>query len=281
MTMIVFQIFQWWVKIELTDKLMKFDLQPGIIINHIYVHNNKKIELDILRDPDAITLADWLKTNLSIENITLIERNYYSLDPDILHARAKKILARYPELKAEWQAELLNLTGVLDRISFEKLLRSLSVAGFIEGENLSIKHIQLISSATVVTSKLVKQKLFNDIVGRISTVQLHFSVASREVTPTMQLILQQLYQDIQLLNHLADELELSFGLLIMGSSDNTGSKSTNNKLSQQRAQNTGNALKKLGLNEQQMYIMGLGQIDIAKVKNKARKVIFNVLYVKK
>lgn len=110
-----------------------------------------------------------------------------------------------------------------------------------------------------------------------STIQLDFSVKSDEITPTMHIALQRLYQYLQQLNQLAQALELNIGLLVIGCSDNSGNKANNEQLSLQRARNTGNALKELGISEQKMFITGLGEIEIVKVKNQARKVIFNVL----
>ena len=277
-----FKTFQWWEKSELTDKLMKLDLQPGVIVNHIQVHNDKKVELDILRDPDAVAVNDWLQQNkLTIEQLTLTERRYHSLAPEMLKVRAQQLWVQYPEVKMVWQGEMLSLLGTLDLLKLEKLRYALSAAGFTEGKNLTIDKMQFPSTTTITTNKAVKQQLFNDLVGRISTIQLEFSVESDDVTLKMQLTLQRLYQYLHQLNQLAEELDLSFGLLVIGCSDNSGNKVNNTRLSLQRAQNTGNALNKLGFSEQQMYITGLGQIEIVKVQNKARKVIFNVLFVNK
>jgi len=278
--LISFQTFQWWKNTELTNKLMKIDLQPGVIVNHIEVHNDKQIELDILRDPDAIEVTNWLQqNNLSVAPLTLTERRYHSLAPEILKIRAQRLLTEYAEIDIVWQGEVLNLSGTVDLFKSDKLFYALSAAGFTEGENLITKQINSLSTGIVTTSKNVKQQVFHDLVGRISSIQLNFAVASNEITPTMQLTLQRLYQYISQLSQLADELDLSFGLLVMGCSDNSGNKATNTLLSFQRAQNAGNALNQLGLNKQQMYITGLGQVEISKVQNKTRKVLFNVLYV--
>ena len=72
---------------------------------------------------------------------------------------------------------------------------------------------------------------------------------------------------------------LQFGLLIIGVSDNTGSKIANANLSQQRALSAQQALIELGIPEQNMYTSGLGQINISAVGQASRKVLFNVLYI--
>ncbi|MCI2283363.1 OmpA family protein [Colwellia sp. MSW7] len=133
----------------------------------------------------------------------------------------------------------------------------------------------------IATNKTITQQVFNDLVARISTIQLDFPVKSDEITPTMHMTLQQVSLYLQQLTQLAEQLELNIGLLVIGSSDNTGNRINNTRLSLQRAKNTGKVLNELGFNEQNMFITGLGQIEIIKVKNQARKVMFNVLSVKK
>jgi outer membrane protein OmpA-like peptidoglycan-associated protein len=97
----------------------------------------------------------------------------------------------------------------------------------------------------------------------------------------MQLALRRLYQYIQQLELLATELNINFGLLVMGSSDISGVKAANDQLSIKRAQNTASLLENLGVNRDKIYVTGLGQIDITDVKDAARKVMFNIIFVSK
>jgi outer membrane protein OmpA-like peptidoglycan-associated protein len=279
---ICLKTFQWWENERLTEKLMMLDNQPGIIVNKIYVHNDKQVELDILRDPNAIGVSEWLqKQDLTIESLALVERQYYSLSPEILLVRAQQILAQYSQIQSNWQNEVLNLSGTIDLLQLEKLLNALATVGFSEGNNLNIQDIKLPSSNIMATDKKVTQQIFNELVARISIIQLDFSVKSDKITPTMTVTLQQLYQYLQQLELLADELEFNIGLLVIGCSDNSGNRVNNAQLSLQRAKNSRNVLSKLGFSEQKMFITGLGQIDIEKVNNQARKVMFNVLFAKK
>ncbi|MGV2871709.1 OmpA family protein [Colwellia sp. E150_009] len=279
---ICLKTFQWWENERLTERLMMLDNQPGIIVNKIYVHNDKQVELDILRDPNAIGVSEWLqKQDLTIESLALVERQYYSLSPEILLVRAQQILAQYSQIQSNWQNEVLNLSGTIDLLQLEKLLNALATVGFSEGNNLNIQDIKLPSSNIMATDQKVTQQIFNELVARISIIQLDFSVKSDKITPTMTVTLQQLYQYLQQLEQLADELELNIGLLVIGCSDNSGNRVNNAQLSLQRAKNSRNVLRKLGFSEQKMFITGLGQIDIEKVNNQARKVMFNVLFAKK
>jgi outer membrane protein OmpA-like peptidoglycan-associated protein len=67
----------------------------------------------------------------------------------------------------------------------------------------------------------------------------------------------------------------------MGSSDSTGNKQVNETLSFSRATKTSMELNNLGLDIKQMYVTGLGQLEIQDVNSTSRKVMFNVIYVKK
>lgn len=277
---ISFKTFQWWENKRLSDRLIMLDSQPGIIINSIQVRGDNEVVLDILRDPDAITVNEWLKQHdLTIKQLTLTERHYYSLSSEILLVRAQALLLQYPELEMKWQNEVLSLSGVLSPIKREKLVNTLSVAGFTEEKNLITKNIQLPILSNIAADNTIKKQVFDDLIARISSIQLDFTVKSDDITPKMHSTLQRLYEYMQQLNQLAEELNLNLGLLVIGCSDNSGNKSNNEQLSLQRAKNTGNVLNKLGLSYQKMYITGLGQIDIVKVKNQARKVIFNILVV--
>ena len=96
----------------------------------------------------------------------------------------------------------------------------------------------------------------------------------------MQLTLKRLYQYIEQLEPLAKTLNIKFGLLVLGSSDNTGNKSTNRTISLQRANNAAEVLQELGIDKDKMFVLGLGQIDINDISNSARTVMFNIIHIK-
>jgi outer membrane protein OmpA-like peptidoglycan-associated protein len=277
-----FQTLNWWGRAKLKENFMKIDFQPGVVVNHIEIQNDKEVMLDILRDPDAISVNDWLlQNNLTVNQLVVNERLYQSLEPEILKVRAQQILSKYSDLKATWQAEGLNLSGTLELIKSEKLLYELSNAGFTVGKNLTINELKLPTSTKLISDKSVKHQIFVELVGRVSSMQLNFPVASDVITPDMQLALQRIHQNLIQLNTLADDLELSFGLVIMGSSDNSGNKVSNTILSLQRAQNTEKALQQLGVNKDQMFVTGLGQVELIEIENTSRNVLFNILYARK
>tara|TARA_B110000438_G_scaffold299920_1_gene351064 strand:+ start:1337 stop:3094 length:1758 start_codon:yes stop_codon:yes gene_type:complete len=275
-----YQGLNWLKTSQLHEKIMQLDAQPGVIIKQLNIDDINTITLDVLRDPDAIKISDWLNANaINSVNVKLIERNYYSLDAPILHQRVDRINANYPNINFTWQNNMLVLAGTLSISETEQLLNALGLAGFTVGNNLDTAQLQLTSSNAVAQSKQIKQQVFNDIIGRIASLQLNFPVAAQTVTPEMRLTLQKIYQYIEQLTPLAESLNINFGLLILGSSDNTGSSSTNRIISLQRANNAADVLQEHGIDKAQMFVTGLGKIDINEISTKARTVMFNIIHI--
>jgi outer membrane protein OmpA-like peptidoglycan-associated protein len=277
-----YQTLNWTRNQQFYEKIMILDSEPGVIIRNLTINSLDDISLDILRDLNAVNVTRWLEDNdLDIAKVNIIERNYHSLDAEILLYRAQKIIEELPQITLTWQDQELSLVGRIDFSKYEQLLGRLAVAGFTEGLNLDIDKLQVISTHQIANSKQVKQQLFDDLIAKISSIQLHFSLASEEITPKMQISLAQVHQYIRQLNVIANELEMSVGLLIIGCSDNTGNKVTNKVLSLKRANNAAQILQSKGLSEDDMYVVGIGQVDIKTVKNTARKVLFNMIYINK
>jgi outer membrane protein OmpA-like peptidoglycan-associated protein len=233
-----------------------------------------------LRDPEAISIKEWFsEKKIAIKNIDITEHSIKSLDLDILKARAKRLLSGYPAITAQWQEKVLTLSGSLEINKIEELLSVLNLNGFTHELNLNTDELQPIPIVDISNSTEVKTQLFKQLVGRISAIQLDFPLANSEVTVPMEKTLQNLHQYVEQLNQLADQLEINFGLLVMGCSDNSGNKQTNEKLSLERAENASKALNRLGVDRELMFVTGLGQIELNDVKSTSRKVMFNVIYV--
>ena len=274
-----YQTFSWVNSTQLHKKIMLLDSQPGVIIKQLKINQLDNIKLDILRDPDAVNITDWLNSNeLQPSTFTIVERSYHSLDQKILQQRAQRIISAYPSIRSTWQNNSLALAGTLDLIKTEQLINALAIAGLTQGENLTTAQLQLTSTEHIATSQQIKQQLFNQLIGRIASIQLNFSVASGDVTAKMQRSLNRLYQYVKQLTPIADDLGIDFGLLIMGSSDNTGNKAANDILSMNRANNTADILLSKGIAKDKIYVVGLGQIDIVNISSTSRSVMFNVIY---
>ncbi|MBA6390980.1 OmpA family protein [Colwellia sp. BRX10-3] len=275
-----YKSFNWVKSSQLHNKIMQLDTQPGVIIKQLKIHSLDDITLDILRDPDALNITDWLNNNeMNAAQFKLIERNYYSFDPPILRERAQRIIKAYPNITFTWQNNTLVLAGTLDITKTEQLLNTLAIAGFKSDKNLTSEQLQLTSSLPTLQSKQIQQQIFDDLIGRIAALQLNFPVAVETITPEMHVSLQKLYQYVQQLEPVAKALNINYGLLILGSSDNTGNKTTNNIISLKRANNASYELQQKGINKDKMFVLGLGQIEITAISSKARTVMFNVIHI--
>lgn len=274
-----FQIHHWIQLEQLSNRIMVIDQQPGIVVQRIEVNDEKDITLDLMRDPDAISIEQWFNSHqLSFDDISLKERRYFSLSPEILDLRVDKILPHYPNVEKHWQGEQLFLSGNIDINKFEKLTTELADSG-ISTSQLDTQGLRLNNNDKLVQNTTINQQVFKALVGKISTIQLDFDIGSNQVTTAMVVDLQRLANQFLYLRKLAKQLNINVALLILGSSDNTGNRNTNSKLSKARAESTANALTQLGINKEQMFVTGLGQIDIKDVKYTSRKVMFNIMYV--
>ena len=277
----LYQFIGWYQGKQMVAKLNKLEPPPGILINQISLTSQQKIEISALRDPNAINISEWLNSNnILSKNIKITEYAYQSLAPEILYIKAKNILQNYPGIKVDWNEQTLFLTGQLDIVKKEQLLQQLNIAGYSVGSNLNTKELQTISLKTTTIDREVKLQLFNELIGRISAIQLDFTVESEVVTTDMQEVIHTLYGYLQQLEEIAQELNINYGLLVLGSSDSSGTASANVKLSIARARNTATIIENMGFSKNKIYVTGLGQIDIATVNNAARKVMFNIIFVK-
>jgi outer membrane protein OmpA-like peptidoglycan-associated protein len=274
-----FKVHSWYQLEQINQRIMAIDQQPGIVVQKITINSKSDIALDVMRDPDAIGIEKWFITHkIPFETIMLKERMYHSLSPKVIAKRVEKIMSSNSNISHLWDGERLLLKGKIDSSQYKKLIANLTDAG-ITSTQLDLKNLSLINSNELAQSLAINKQVFVDLLGKISSIQLGFDSGSNQVTSTMQVDLQLLADQFSYLKKLARQLNISVGLVIMGSSDNSGIRSINNKLSVQRAESTAKALTQLGLNRAQMFVTGLGQIDLKDVKHTSRKVMFNVIYV--
>ncbi|GAA6204233.1 MULTISPECIES: OmpA family protein [Thalassotalea] len=274
-----FKSLNWYKLDKLHQQIIAIDHEAGIVVKNLEVHSKQLISLDLMRDPSALSVQKWFELQkIPFENVTLKERRYYSLSPELIKIRIEEVLQKYPQITFDWQNDQLNLYGQLDYTNHQQLTSKLVEIGLKPNE-LNEKELTLTNSRPLAESVSINQQVFKALVGKIASIQLSFDSGDAQVNASMTDDLQLLKQQVTQLSLLASQLNKSVGLIIMGCSDNTGNVITNNALSLKRAENTALALTKLGLKREQMYVTGIGQINIKDVKNTARKVMFNIIYV--
>lgn len=276
-----YHLVQWYGIQEKIAQISHINNEAGIIVKQLSEDNDNQLNLEVLRDPDAINVVNWLdNNNIDHSNIHIKEYAYRSLETPFLRKRSKNIIERYPQLDSSWQENTLTLQGELTQYDRETLLNELASVGLNQKINLNTDHLTLSSSPSFDNQEL-GQLAFNKLAGRLSAIQLNFAIGSNEISPAMNESIEQVVNVTQQLLALADKLSLNVGVLVIGCSDSTGAPMTNNQLSRTRAKNAADALTKLGLDRSLIFTSGLGEINVANIKNSARKVIFNIIYTKK
>ncbi|MDN4500819.1 OmpA family protein [Alteromonadaceae bacterium BrNp21-10] len=270
---------KWWQSQQLEDAIREIDQQPGIVLQRLSANLDQSVSLDILRDPDAIAVDDWLQQQqIQVPSLNLRERHYHALDGVIVQQRAQRIVADFPDVVLQWQGQQLVLTGNISASGKPNLLARLQSAGFSESDNLDVQQLG-IQKLNLDSNHSVLQQMFKQQVGKVTVIQLDFDVASDQINASAQLLLDDVSLRYQHLKLLADSLGYQIGLVIIGTSDQSGSRQKNERLSQSRASNTESALIVLGLNSSELYSVGLGQIEVNSISANARKVLFNVIYL--
>lgn len=268
-----------WQQSQLAQHLRQIDLQPGIIVNKIDIQDPHNIKMDLMRDPAAISVPQWLtEQGLDYLHIELNERGFISQDAELLHAKVAKLLSDYNDIIFQWHGSQLQLSGQIDITEREDLLTRLAILGYVRGSNLQLTDVVFSHPQSGTNTELVSQ-MFTRLVGQISATQLHFEVASSAITAPMRAKLQVLAERFGRLQLLATQLNYHIdGLVIVGSSDNSGRAITNDQLSQLRANHTLDELTKLGIAQRNLLATGLGEVDLGNDGSTARKVMFNVMY---
>lgn len=270
---------QSWYQINQLNKLiMQIDQQPGIVLQALNVNHYDDISLDVMRDPDAISVEDWLSLHqLPIEHFHVNERRYRSLSPEILSTRITKIASDYPTLLFKWENPTLSLTGQINAKKYHDLTLELLTIG-ISKKQINRQKLVLNSASDFSENISVNQQIFKELVGKVSGFRVHFTSGDSQITEPMKAELERLVEDFLHLSVLAEKLDINVELLLIGSSDNLGNKDKNATLSAMRAENTATVLTQLGLIRDDIFITSITQVETTNINDNLRSVMFNVMY---
>ncbi|GAC13631.1 OmpA family protein [Aliiglaciecola lipolytica] len=253
--------------------------QPGIIVSNIEKSGWQNIKLEIMRDPEAISVEDWMSSQqLDTTKISLSEKQYLSLEAPLVKNRLNKLLKQFPEVSIDWQNEIPTLSGVLPNVQRLSLAREINaIPGLPYAEELLsgvvTKELDTISD----DSPEILMALFEINSAKIDSTQIEFAQGQSELSNEAKDQLLTLSSTLKATIELAKKLELNVGLIIMGASDSTGSKQFNQALSQKRAFAARQYLIEQGIEPEYLNAIGLGVIEIKATGAGLRKVIFNVI----
>lgn len=275
-----FLLLKRWQLHELIDQVSLIDETPGILLTNVNTLGMEKIQLEVLRDPAAQSVQEWLKQqSIDRSRVTLKERAYLSLDPALIKHKTEFILARYPSVSVRWVDNQPKFNGSLT--NFNKLLLQSELAKLI-GLNFQPTWLDNLINEGTENKAANDPELIRAIldlnIAKIDRVSIAFEPGSSNLSEKALEKLVEVKQQFNNLIEIAEQQELSIGLIIMGASDTVGTASFNKILSQKRADIVKLKLQDLGVTPSRLNAIGLGVIELRTTKEGTRKVLFNVVY---
>jgi outer membrane protein OmpA-like peptidoglycan-associated protein len=275
-----FLLFKRWQVQELIEHVSLIDKTPGILLTNIDTLGLEKIQIEVMRDPAAQSVNEWLEQqSINANRITVKERAYLSLDPLLIKHKVEQVVARHPSVTANWidnRPEFNGTSTNLNKLLLQNELANLIGLNFQPTwlDNLVIEGTE---NKAANDPELIRAILDLNI-AKIDRVSIAFEPGQSDLSEQAIEKLIEIEQQFSNLVEVAEQQELSMGLIIMGASDTVGTASFNKILSQKRADNVKLKMQELGIAASRLNAIGLGVIELKTTKEGARKVLFNVIY---
>ncbi|ADZ90492.1 OmpA/MotB domain protein [Marinomonas mediterranea MMB-1] len=135
-----------WQLDSVANEIRDLPSPPGVVLLNANTCDDK-VCVDVLRDPIALPVSDWIAGVSDMENIDLSERYYRSLDERLLPLRFEKMANEFPELQfdaarsaflgALSQERYLLLRSKLLDISDAEMINKILANVLIEEQNSS------------------------------------------------------------------------------------------------------------------------------------------------
>lgn len=280
-----------WQSQQLEDQLSVMDTLPGYSLQKLNVSFDFKhqsaAQIELLRDPDSIPVKQWLANQqIVLDQLSIKEKYFYSVDPSLTKQRLNQLNTEFPKLEFTHQQGIWLVSGEVEANKKYQLLIKLSAMGLSEGSNLNLAQLKIQKIDTsLAQSGIVNQQALFQMLAKINAIQIDFDLAAFELTAPMLTQLNELSQLYQMAKKLAEPLNYQLNLVIVGTSDATGQKQLNQKLSMDRANSVRTELVKQGISQDEVYTTGVSQLDNKQLSSDAlqintRKALFNVMYLK-
>tara|TARA_B100000929_G_scaffold237546_1_gene194353 strand:+ start:397 stop:2163 length:1767 start_codon:yes stop_codon:yes gene_type:complete len=271
---------------RLSLSILKSDLHeltppPGIIVTDTYISNGN-VHAKVLRDPIATSIESWFSENgIDTERVTVIEEPFVSLKPSVVERKLSMLVSDYPLSESEnismekgengsfviagtvFTPTAINLTQQISAIPGISMLS-------VDTTSLNVK------AAHQVDNAVLQKAALNRLVNKVSSQNVLFATNQEALSEVQLAKLELLANDIKQLLALADKTETVVSIVVMGSSDNSGSSARNRALSQKRAENVVNSLISLGVESDILIPVSLGELPLQKA-SMGRSVMLNVL----
>ena len=260
----------------LQDKIVGLSPPAGIILTSSKIEDGN-VELDILRDPFAQSPHDWLESNkINTHNLIINEAPFASLHNGIIRKKLDQLVDATPEINASTTPDdVILLEGKLTIDAYNHFIRELNAISGISQLNLDTSGISL-NMNNNSNAESVNYASLKSLAGQISSIQINFELNQEEIDTKQLPAIKHLAQQLLQLQDMAQQLNLSVAVFIMGASDNSGSAAHNLALSKLRANNVKEALLAMNIDPGILFPMGLGQLSLNEA-SMGRTVFVNVL----
>ena len=280
LSLILYAVVAWWKQNQLISAVSALENEPGVSIKQLQTEGWRQVKVDIFRDPDAISVEEWLKSaKIDEENLIINEQAFLSLEPELIKKRLELLLNFYPEVILGWEENVPRLSGQLTNARRLALAESLqAIDGLVYSadmlENVEIKELDTRQD----DNPIVLKALLDLNIAKIESVQIDFDKGQSTLNAQAEAQLEILATNFLSVIQLAKRLERNVGLIVMGASDSVGNRQANQRLSQRRAQEAQRRLIELGVDPGYLNAIGLGEVEIKATGSGARKVLFNVVH---
>lgn len=266
----------------LLDLLLEINKEPGILVTNLNSAGFSGAELALLRDPQSQKVEAWLADNgVDISKVTLFEKYYLSLEPQMVKLRIEQVVKKYPELSFNWIDNIPRLQGKLRNAKRINLTSELMAIPGLTGIANIIESVEVEELDTLDDdSPEILNALFEISTAKIESTQIEFEQGKSDLTEEAKRKLDALATYLSSAITLSKKLDLNVGLIVMGASDSSGSKQFNQTLSRKRSQVAQQYLSSIGIDPGYLNAIGLGVVEIKATGSSARRVIFNIVKFK-
>ena len=274
----IYYSVNFYMQSQLVNRVSEIGEEPGITIRDSGAYGWSDASIDILRDPDAIAVEQWLTENgLDPARVQLTEQSYMSLDQALIDKRLERVIQAYPGVTANWTDSGVELSGSLPQARRRALATAIAAIPGMTFDSTMLDNISIEELDERSDENPAVLKAMLDLqVAKIESMQLEFERNQSELSEIAQEKVKILAANFQSVIDLSRKLDLNIGLIIMGASDSVGNLVANQQLSRRRAQEAQKMLVELGIDPGYLNAIGMGVVEIK--GSGARKVLFNVVY---
>lgn len=274
-----YYIYKLWIVQDYVERIQAINEQPGIMLVQLESKGIKQIKVDVMRDPNAQPIIKWLREqNIPKKMISLTEKSYLSLEPQIVQERVNVVAAQFAGITVIGQGESTRLIGKLNQPQFSELNLALSKLPGLTDAQIMLQDVEVTSPERLnIDDNAHFNALIKLKIGQINSTSIEFAIDSTELSPQAREKLAAITAQAKSLLMLARKVQLDVNFLLIGASDTNGSQSYNEMLSVKRAQTVKNAIQDGGIPADKLNAIGIGVIDLPAAGNDTRKVLFNVI----